>query len=554
VVNATGRLIRNLTLVLVVTGLALLVAPEVLSPTPGQGKDPPAYDLLLGGGTVVDGTGRPGFRADVALVGDRIARVAPEGIPAESARQVLDARGLIVAPGFVDHHAHIQTGILERPLLENLLRQGITTVLASLHSHDQPWPLDEHMAAVRSALNVGFFAGHNWTRRRVMGTADRPPTPEDLDRMRALVAESMCHGALGLSTGLFYVPGNYAQTDEVVELARVAAAHGGIYVSHMRDEFRGVLDSVEEFIRIAGEAEIPAQINHLKAAGAGQWGLAPRILAMVDSARAQGLDVKQDVYTYTASSTGSSVLFPQWALAGGRDSLAVRLQDPEIRARVEAGMREILEKDRVGDDLARIQFRNVAGAPDYAGRTLADLARDRGMPPTIDTALELVQELELAGGFSAIYHVMDEEDLEAFLRHPYTMIETDGDPVAFGQGFPHPRSYGSFPRLIHRYVNERGVLTLEEAIRRMTSLSMEQVGQVDRGVIEEGRLADLVAFHPAEFRDRATFQDPHRYAVGMIHVVVNGVPVIREASLTGERPGRVLHGPARPDAVTGGCP
>lgn len=508
------------------------------------------YDLVLAGGEVVDGTGEPAFTADVAVSGDRIVRVAPEGVPVDSALVVLDADGLVVAPGFVDHHAHVPTSVLERPILENFLRQGITTILAHVHSGQQPWPLDEHIERVEAAPNLVFFASHNSIRIEVMGMDDRAPTADELERMKERVELSMCHGAKGLSTGLAYVPGNYAETLEVVELARSAARHGGIYVSHMRNEFRYVLDSVEELITIAREADIPAQINHLKAAGAGQWGLADRILAMVDSARAEGLDVKQDVYAYTASSTGSSVLFPTWALAGGTDSLAARLADPHLRPLVEEKMREILEFDRVGDDLSRIQFRLVPGAPEYVGRTLADLARDRGLPQTIDTALALVEELQLAGGFSAIYHIMDDGDLERFLEHPFTMVETDGDGVGFGRGFPHPRSYGSFPRLLDRYVRERGVISQEEAVRRMTSLSMVQIGEADRGVVREGAYADLIAFNPDAFRDRATFEDPHQFAVGMSHVVVNGVPVIRDGSITGAKPGRVLTGPARPDRVT----
>src|SRR5690606_21947571 len=280
----------------------------------------------------------------------------------------------------------------------------------------------------------------------------------ELDRMRELVDASMRQGALGLSTGLVYVPANYARTEEVIELAKVAARHGGIYVTHMRDEARGLIESVAETIRIAREAGIPAQINHHKAVGATQWGWTRRTLAMIDSARAEGLDVTHDVYPYTASSTGSGVLFPQWALAGGREAFAARVADPETRARLEAEMREIMLMDRGGGDLDRIQFRSVNGLPGYDGRTLGDLARDRSLEPTIENGVQLVIELQLQGGFSAIYHAMDEDDLIRLLQHPLTMIETDGDNVTFGRGFPHPRSYGSFPRVLARYVRELNVL------------------------------------------------------------------------------------------------
>lgn len=509
----------------------------------GPARDAP-YDVLLAGGTVVDGTGAPRFRADVAVRGDRIARVAPDGIPPESAAVVLDATGLTVAPGFIDNHAHVQTTIHLRPLAENFLRQGITTILASLHSGDQPWPLGEYLASLETAPNIGFFAGHTWTRKQVLGMDNRAPTPAELERMQALVERSMLEGALGFSTGLLYVPANYATTEEIIALARVAARHGGIYVSHMRDEGRGLIASVAEVIRIAAEAGIPAQINHHKAVGVKQWGWSARTLAMIDSARAAGLDVTHDLYPYTASSTGSSILFPQWALAGGPDSLAARLADRATRARIEAAMREIMENERAGEDLARIQFRVVPANPRYNGKTLADLARDRRLPNTLATGVQLVIELQLQGGFSAIYHSMSEEDVTRIMRHPLAMFETDGDPVGYGIGHPHPRSYGAFPRVLARYVREQGVLTLEDAVRRMTSLPADQVGQSERGRIAERMLADITVFDFATIEDRATFADPHQYARGVRHVLVNGVPVIRDGSLTGAKPGRVVKGPA----------
>ncbi len=502
------------------------------------------FDLVIRGGTVVDGTGAPAYRADVGIRGDRIARIARDGIPADQARSVLDARGLIVAPGFIDNHAHIQTTIHEHPLAENFLRQGITSIMASLHSGDQPWPLDAYAGGLDIAPNVGFFAGHSWTRSRVMGSANRAPTATELDHMRALVDSTMQQGALGLSTGLLYVPAFYAKTEEIVELAKVAARHGGVYVTHMRDEGPGLLDSVNETIRIAREAGIPAQINHHKAVGEAQWGWSTRSLALIDAANAEGLDVRHDLYPYTASSTGSSILFPQWALAGGRDSLAARFADPATRGRIETEMRTIII-ERASEDLARIQFRVVDSDPAYNGRNLADYARDRGLEPTLDNGIRLLIDLQLAGGFSAIYHSMQEEDVIRIMQHPLAMIETDGDPVSYGIGFPHPRSYGAFPRVLARYVRELGALTLEEAVRKMTSMPAAQFGQHERGRVEEGMLADITVFDAGAIDDRADYVTPHQYPVGIRHVVINGVPVIRDASFTGARPGRWLRGPAR---------
>jgi N-acyl-D-aspartate/D-glutamate deacylase len=508
-------------------------------------QPPPEYDLVIRGGIVVDGTGAPAFRADIAVRGDRIVRVDRVGILAAQGRVRLDADGLIVAPGFIDHHAHIATNIHRYPLAENFTRQGITTILASLHSGAQPHPLAEYMASLRVAPNVGFFAGHSWVRTEVLGLENRAPTAAELDRMRALVEEAMRDGALGLSTGLLYVPANYAKTEEVIELARIAARHGGIYVSHMRDEADGLLDSVAETIRIGREAGLPVQVQHHKAVGKPQWGWSVKTLAMIDAARAEGVDVTLDLYPYTASSTGSSVLFPQWALEGGPDAFARRVADPSTRKRLEQDMRVIFEKERGGDDLAAIQIRTLPSDRRYDGRTLADVARDRGLPNSAETGIKLAIDLQLAGGFSAIYHSMHEDDVVRIMTHPLAMFDTDGDPVGYGIGHPHPRSYGTFPRVLGRYVRERQVLTLEDAIRRMTSLSADQIGQRERGRIAEGMLADVTVFDAGTIQDRATYTDPHQYPIGIHHVVVNGVPIIREGALTGATPGRVLKGPAR---------
>ncbi len=524
--------------------LLLAVLAAVVAATPPAGAQ--TYDVLIRGGTVVDGSGGPRFRADVAIRGDRIVAVAREGIDPSEARTVVDATGRVVTPGFIDNHAHVQQSIAEYPLSENFLRQGITTLVASLHSGAQPWPLDEFAGGLEMAPNVAFFAGHTWTRQQVLGMEDRDPTPEELERMKELVAESMRQGALGLSTGLLYVPANYAKTEEVIELARVAAAHGGIYVSHMRGEGATLLESVAEVIRIAAEAGIPAQINHHKAAGAGQWGWSERTLAMIDSANAAGLTVVHDLYPYMAGSTGSSVLFPQWALAGGSDAFAARIDDPETRARIEDEMRVLWRTDWGGEDLERVQFRTVPSDPAYDGRTLADYAEDRGFGRMdIEAGIDLAIELQLAGGFSAIYHIMDEADVIRIMRHPLAMIETDGDNVGYGEGFPHPRSYGAFARVLARYVRELEVITLEEAIRKMTSMPSEWLGQADRGRIAEGMLADVAVFDPLVVRDRATYTDPHQYSAGIEHLLVNGVPVIRNGALTGEKPGRWIRGPAR---------
>lgn len=499
------------------------------------------FDYLVRGGTVVDGTGAAGFAADVAIRGDRIALVSRQSIDAGRARVAIDARGMIVAPGFIDTHAHVDD-LAERPLAESFLRQGVTTVLYAPDG-GMPWPLSDAIAALRTvghAPNTAFFAGHNTIRSRVMGSANRAPTADELARMKALVAQAMDEGAIGFSTGLRYVPGTYSTTEEVVELARIAAQRGGFYSSHIRDEGAGSLDAVAEVIRIAREAGMPAQVSHHKLMGQPQWGWSVRTLAMIDSARAAGLDVTLDQYPYDATSTSTAVLFPTWALSGGNDSLRARLADPATRTRIEQGIREIILEERGGGDLARIRMARVSFHPEWNGLTFDDIARERGREPTIDFAIELAIEIQSAGGASGVWHVVDETDVRRIMTYPFTMFSSDGGIGVPGSGHPHPRNYGAFARILGRYVREEKVLSLEEAVRKMTSLPADRIGQPERGRIAEGAFADLAVFDAEAVIDRATYEDPHQFAVGVWHVFVNGRPVVSDGSLTGEKPGVVL--------------
>ena len=520
--------------------VALMTAPAVATAQ--------RYDVLITNGTVIDGTGAPRRLADLAIAGDRVARItAPGQIPQSAARTVIDARGLIVAPGFIDLHAHVnEIGAHPRP--ENFLRQGITTTLASLHSQPMPWPLDRYIAELHIALNVGFFAGHNWIRRRVLGMDNRAPTAAELAHMQALVDSAMQQGAMGLASGLEYVPGAYSSTGELVAMAKVASRYGGLYITHMRDEGAGVQASVQEVLRIARDAHIPAQINHLKAAGASQFGLVPPLLSTLDSARRTGLDVAADAYPYTAFSTISDVLFPAWALAGDTVAYHARIADPAQVERLVREMRVIFPQ-QAGDGPSSIVFRELASAPTWAGRSLADYAVAHGAPPTIEGVLPLLIELQGTGGFIAVFHAMDAADVDVLMRSDRVALDSDGDLVTFGVGVPHPRSYGAFPRLLGTWVRERQQLTLEAAIRKITSLPAARAKLTDRGTLAVGRYADVVIFDANTIGDEATYAAPHQYARGVRELLVNGIPVMHLGVLTDALPGHAVMRAGTPGAT-----
>ena len=469
-----------------------------------------SYDLLIAGGTVVDGTGAPRYRADVAVRDGRIALVSREPIAHERAARVIDATGLLVAPGFIDLHAHLDP-LLRLPGAESAVRQGVTTALGGPDG-GAPLPLAPYLDSARAlglGLNVAFLAGHNTIREHVMGEANRAPTDAELARMKQLVAEAMGDGAWGLSTGLKYIPGAYSETDEVVTLAEVAADSGGIYTSHLREEGLGLIESVAEAIEIGRRADIPVVLTHHKAVGKPMWGASARTLAMIDSANAAGIDVMADQYPYTATYTGIGVLVPAWAMADGDSAFEARLAVPALRDSIMAGIVFNILNDRGGGDLRRVQLARVSWDRTLEGKTLHDWAERRGLAPTPETGAALVIEALRNGGASAIYHVLDEGDVERIMRHPRTMIASDGRLVRPGQGHPHPRWYGTFPRVLGVYVRERGVLALEDAVHKMTGMPAARLGLADRGHVAEGMAADLVVFDPATVADRSTFEAPH---------------------------------------------
>lgn len=519
--------------------LLLFLAPAAAA------EEPAPYDLILRGGRVVDGTGSPWYRADVAVKGDRIAAIAVR-IDGRAAREIA-AEGLVVAPGFIDLHTHARRGIFDNPGAENYVRQGVTTLFEGPDG-SSPLPIRDFLArieAAKPAVNVGTFVGHGSVREEVLGRVNRSATPEELDRMRDLVREGMLQGAFGLSTGLFYAPGVFAKTEEVVALAKVAGSLGGIHVSHIRDEAAGVVASVAETIRIGEEGALPTQVTHHKVMGKTNAGKSRETLRLVSEARARGVDVTSDAYPYTASSTSlSSGLLPSWANEGGRREMVKRLEDPSQRERIRAYVVESIRLERGGGDPKNIQIAWAENDPGIQGKNMSDITRARGLEPTITNAAETVLQLLEKGQVRGIFHAISEPDMEAILADPTTMIASDGEVTVFGRAAPHPRSYGTFPRFLAVYVREKKLVRLEEAIRKMTSFPSQRVGLSDRGILRPGLKADLVVFDPARIRDRATYENPHQYAEGVAAVVVNGVPVLEKGAMTGARPGEVVRGPA----------
>ena len=524
--------------------LAAGVAAAALAPGAPRAQQP-AYDLLLHNGRIVDGTGSPWYRGDLAIRGDEIVAVAP-AIPGQAAR-VIDVGGAVIAPGFIDSHTHSRRGIFDVPTADNYVRQGVTTVMEGPDG-SSPVPLAPFLAkldALKKSVNIGSFIGQGSVRSAVIGDVDRKATADEIRKMQTLVEQGMKDGAFGMTTGLFYVPGTFTPTGEIVELARVAGRFGGIHTSHQRDDASRVVDSVKETIRIGEEGGLPTQVTHHKVVGRANWGKSVETLRLVDEARARGVDVTIDQYPYTASSTSiAAALLPAWALEGGREATARRLRDPAERDRIKTASVAMIRDERGGGDPANVQLASCSFDPSLAGKTLADLTRQRGMQPTLENAAEATMWIVEQGGCQGIFHAMSEEDVVRILRHPATMIASDGEVPVFGVANPHPRSYGTFARVLAVYVREKRALTLEDAVRKMTSFPAARLRLDDRGIIRPGMKADVTVFDPARVRDTATYQQPHQYAEGVTLVMVNGQIVFEQGAMTASRPGRVLLGPA----------
>jgi N-acyl-D-amino-acid deacylase len=524
-------------------------------------------DLKIVGGQLVDGTGAPARRGDLGITGDTITAVGD--LSREPAGRSIPAGGLAVTPGFIDMHSHSDWRLWGNRRAESKIRQGVTTEVVgncgfspapvsdefrdemkgfALYlppGMDFSWRrLAEYLRGYRDggvALNVAQLVGHGTLRLAAMGFARRAPTARELASMERLMDESMADGAYGLTTGLIYAPGSYAATEEIVAVARHAAAGRGFYASHIRGEGPTLLDAVAEAIRVGREGGLPVQVSHIKAAGRPNWGKVADALALIDAARADGQDVMADVYPYTASSTTLRTLLPDWALEGGIEAMVGRLGDASVRARIRQdllGESAILAR---GLDWQDIMVAYSPSRPEAQGRRLSEIAAARGQDP-LDAAIDLIVA-EHGKGYMILFQ-LDEGDLRRALGHPQVMIGSDGSAFAaegdLAAGKPHPRSYGTFPRVLARYVREQSILSLEGAVAKMTGLPARRLGLRDRGVLAPGAKADVVVLDPARIQDLATYEDPHRYAAGIDHVVVNGRVVIERGQHTGALPGRVL--------------
>lgn len=539
---------KNKPLLMLVLAASLLTAAcsTISAPDKNTAMNVKTYSLILQGGNVWKGSGSEARVEDIGIMGDRI--VAIGDLSGHAALQTVDVSGLAVVPGFVDIHSHAtspsrqQSGLFLHPDAENYIRQGVTTAIggpdggSDLHIGELLTDLEANPAAI----NYGTFIGHNTVRDAVMGRDNRAPTAAELDEMKALVKTGMLEGAYGLSSGLKYIPGAFATTEEVIELSRVAGHYGGIYISHMREEGLDLLKSVNETIRIGEEADLPAQITHHKAMGVEMWGASVDSLALVDAANSRGVDVTSDQYPYAASSTGISVLFPAWSLAGDREEQLARFSDPETRAKVKAGIVNNLVHDRGGDDPSRVAIANCSWDTSLNGKNFAEVLQERGMPIDMDAAAELALEIQENGGCAGIFHAMSEQDVARIMQHPNTMIASDGGIYIPGEGVPHPRNYGTFARVLAYYVRDARILTTGQAIYKMSKFPAQRIGLKDRGRIQVGAIADIAVIDLERIQDNATFADPHQYASGVKHVLVNGVFALKDEQMTGARSGRSL--------------
>jgi N-acyl-D-amino-acid deacylase len=501
-------------------------------------------DILIKNGRILDGTGNSWYKGDIAVKDGKILKTG--SLLNIQAAKIIDANGLLVAPGFIDVHTHIEGDEVKNPTADNFIYDGVTTVIAGNcgASHTDIGAYFNMLDSLKLSVNVASLVGHNDIRKAVMGTANRKPTAEELKKMEALVEKAMQDGAVGFSTGLIYIPGTYSTTHEVVTLAKAASRFHGVYATHMRDEGDLVTDAIREALQVGREAGMPVQISHFKVSGQQNWGRSRETLPLVIRAREEGLDVTIDQYPYTASSTGLGTLLPDEILADGQDSIAARLQRPAVRKYVTDYMLKKLARRK----LKHFSYPVVAfhrADTTLNGKSIEQVNLALGRKHKAREETETVMDMMIKGGASMVFHGMGEDDVKRIMQYPFNMFASDASIRVFNQGAPHPRGYGTNARVLGKYVREEGVISLEEAVRRMTSLPAQKFGLKDRGLLREGMAADMVIFDEKEVADLSTYDKPHAYSKGFRYVLVNGKLVVDEQKHTGERSGKTLRRPNR---------
>ena len=504
----------------------------------------PEYDIVIINGRIVDGTGNPWLHGSVAIKDDRIIKVG--AVDARRAGRVIDAKGMIVAPGFIDVHTHVEGSLADNPTADNFAYMGVTSMVTG-NCGSSDTQVGDFLSKLESkgiSVNIATLVGHGSVRREVMKEEDRDPRPEELDRMREIVDRAMREGAVGMSTGLIYVPGTYAKTSEVVELAKVVARHGGVYATHMRDEGNHVTDSIKETLAIGEQAGLPVDISHFKVSSKKRWGDSRVTCQMVADARARGQQVTVDQYVYTASSTSLSVLLPSWALEGGREKAKQRLDDPQTHAKIRREMIDSIRKSGF-KDFSYAVVSGYGADRSYEGKSITEITKTARGKAGPEEEAEQIITMYLNGSAGMIYHKMSEADVERIIAQPYTMIASDSGVIRMNNGAPHPRGYGNNARVLASYVRDKKLIGLEDAVRKMTSLPAATFRLWDRGIIRPGMAADIVIFDENKVADLATFDKPHQYSTGFACVIVNGKLVIEEGHHTRATPGRALYGPGK---------
>jgi len=522
---------------LLISFLFLLLVNFFCSSSPDQ------FDLIIKSGNIVDGTGGEVFQADIGIIGDRIVKIGK--IPKSNGTEIIEAENFCVAPGFIDVHTHADRRIDTHPFVKNYILQGVTTVVGG-NCGGSRFPLEEMFKKVENqgiAINFASYVGHNTIRREVMGIENRKPKENEMDQMKQLVSQEMLSGAIGLSTGLEYIPGRFSSIEEIIELAKVTQPYDGVYASHLRDQGEKIREAIEETIEIGRQADVTVQIAHIKLKIEKSWGKLHLITDPIENALSEGMEVYMDEYPYTAGSTGFTSSFPEWAVTGGHEAFVERLKNPENYKKIKDFIVDFrFTSSREIDKSKMIYVTRNRNHPEYEGKNLAEILELLGREQNISNAADLFIELENNDRPSAIFFQTDEKDVIALMQKDYTMVGSDGGIQIPGKEITHPRAYGTFSKIISKFVREKKALTLPDAVRKMTSLPAKAMGFKDRGIIKENKFADLVIFDLNTITEKSTYEDPHQFPEGIKYVIVNGKISAQDGEITGVKEGKILYG------------